>query len=115
MLPVITIDAENTQHGLNFAYPLTDSTGNAFITYNPGRYNGILVLIPTPDGFQNIGWDTADVHYTGKLAYYYADLQGPGTDGKYAITQYHNDCSPSCAGGTTTSQTLNWNGTNYGP
>jgi hypothetical protein len=115
VLPVITIDAENSQDGLNFAYPLTDSTGNAFITYNPGRYNGVLVLIPTPDGFQNIGWDTADVHYMGKLAYYYANLQGPGPDGKYTIIQYHNDCSPSCAGGNITSQTLQWNGTNYAP
>jgi hypothetical protein len=118
VLPVITITAENSADGLNFANPLTDSTRNAFITYNPGRYNGVLVLVPTPDGFQDIGWDLEmndTTHYMGKLAYYYASLQGPGPDGKYTIIQYKNDCMPNCAGGTVTSQVLHWNGTDYVP
>lgn len=96
VLPVITISAENSEDSLNFANPVTDSTGNAFITYNPGRYNGVLVLVPTPDGFEDIGWDPKmeDAHYVGNRAYYYANLQGPGPDGKYTIVQFQNDCRP---------------------
>ncbi|OOK72057.1 putative secreted protein [Mycobacterium kansasii] len=76
-LPAITVDVGG--NSLNFPNPVTDSTGNAFVTYNPGRYDGVLVLVPNPDGFQDIGWDigSGDTHYEGKRAYYYAKLEGP--------------------------------------
>jgi hypothetical protein len=111
VLPTITVDVGGSS--FNFANPVTDSTGNAFVTYNPGRYDGALVLVPTPDGFQDIGW--GDTHYEGKRAYYYANLEGPGPNGQYTIRQFNNDCTPSCAGGTVTSQILHWNGTDYVP
>ena len=69
--------------------PGPDSTGNTFITYNPGRYNGVLVLIPTAGGFEDIGWDDtggSTQHYYGKHAYYNAELLGPGPDGRGAIS-----------------------------
>lgn len=100
---------------LAFANPVTDSTGNAFITYNPGRYDGVLVLVPTADGFEDIGWDSRNTHYSGKRAYYDAKLTGPGPDGRYTITQSNNNCEPSCAGGTVTSQVLHWDGHDYVP
>jgi hypothetical protein len=45
------------------------------------------------------GWDdpNSDVQYSGKHAYYYAQLVGPGADGEYTIRQSHNDCTPDCA------------------
>ena len=98
---------------LAFANPVTDSTGNAFITYNPGRYDGVLVLVPTADGFEDIGWDNKDIRYSGKRAYYDAKLNGPGPDGRYTITQFSNNCEPSCAGGSVTSQVLHWDGHDY--
>ena len=110
-LPAITVDVGG--NSLNFANPVIDSTGNAFVKYNPGRYDGVLVLVPTPTGFQDIGW--GNTHYQGKHAYYYAKLEGPGSNGQYTIRQFNNDCSPSCAGGAITSHVLQWNGTDYVP
>lgn len=111
VLPTITVDVNG--NAFDFANPVTDSTGNAFVTDNPGRYDGVLVLVPTPDGFQDIGW--GNTHYEGKRAYYYAKLEGPGPNGQYTIRQFNNDCTPSCAAGRVTSQVLHWNGTDYVP
>ena len=114
VLPPIPLDVYLDE--LDFANPVTDATGNAFIEYNPGRYGGVLVLIPTADGFEDIGWDqTTNTRYYGKRAYYYANLEGPGPDGRYTLRQFHHDCTPSCAEGTITSQDLHWNGTDYVP
>jgi hypothetical protein len=110
-LPAITVDVGG--NSFNFPNPVTESTGNAFVTYNPGRYDGVLVLVPTPDGFQDIGWGAT--HYQGKRAYYYAKLEGPGPNRQYTIRQFNNDCTPSCAAGAVTSQVLHWNGTDYVP
>jgi hypothetical protein len=102
VLPAIPIDG---QEKLGFANPATDATRNMFVTYNPGRYDGVLVLIPNADGFEDIGWDDkSGTHYMGKHAYYYAQLIGPNSSDVYTIRQSKNDCTPSCAQGTTTSQ-----------
>jgi hypothetical protein len=100
-----------------FPSPATDATGNAFVTYNPGRYDGVLVLVPTADGFADIGWDStaSNPGYTGRLAIYYAELVGPGSNGEYTIRQSNNDCTPSCAEGTVTNQDLHWDGSDYVP
>lgn len=112
-LPAIPIDAH--EGTLRFPSPATDATGNTFVTYNPGRYDGVLVLIPTAAGFEDIGWDDQryGTHYEGRRAYYYAELVGPGADGKYTIRQSHNDCTPDCADSTITTQDLHWNGSDY--
>jgi len=96
---------------LAFANPATDATRNTFITYNPGRFNGVLVLVPTDYGFADIGWGAT--HYQGRYAYYYAELSGPGSDGRYTITQYTQNCTPSCAEDISTKQELTWNGSEY--
>ena len=54
VLPAIYIRV--TSH-FGFPSPASDATGNTFVTYNPGRYDGVLVLVPTIDGFADIGWD----------------------------------------------------------
>ena len=116
MLPTIPIDAYPDR--LAFADPATDATSNVFITYNPGRYNGVLVLVPTADGFEDIGWDSTDVHYSGRRAYYNAELGPLGADGNYTIRQFHREAPPGCAGSVcevTTSQELHWTGTDYLP
>lgn len=111
VLPAIPLDVLET---FGFANPATDSTGNTFINYNPGRYDGVLVLIPNAGGFEDIGWANASgTHFMGRHAYYYAELVGPGPNGQYTIRQSHNDCTPDCATGTTTTQDLRWDGTDY--
>ncbi|MCV7290771.1 serine/threonine protein kinase [Mycolicibacterium wolinskyi] len=105
-----------TNH-FGFPSPATDTTGNTFVTYNPGRYDGVLVLVPTRDGFADIGWESTSTpsypSYWGRYAIYYAELVGPGPDGQYTIRQSSNDCNPSCAEGTTTYEDLRWNGADY--
>jgi hypothetical protein len=112
VLPAIPIDAQET---FGFANPATDATGNMFVTYNPGRYNGVLVLIPDANGFEDIGWDGGGSQHEGKHAYYFAQLIGPNSNDLYTIRQAHQDCTNTCAGGITTTQDLHWNGTDYVP
>lgn len=101
---------------LRFAAPATDSTKNLFVVYNPGRYDGVLVLVPTADGFADIGWRSPDEHYSGgRFAFYYARPVGPGKDGEYAIVHYIKGCDPSCAEGATAKVTLRWDGHDYLP
>jgi Ca-activated chloride channel family protein len=112
-IPVSVYADSPYQKNFAFADPATDATGNTFITYNPGRYDGVFVLVPSADGFEDMGWDKEDVFYTGRRAYYYAELEGPGSDGKYAIAQSENDCDPDCASGSVTTTTLRWDGHDY--
>ncbi|WP_277303875.1 hypothetical protein [Spongiactinospora sp. TRM90649] len=109
-------DVDSYENSLRFADPVTDATRNIFVTYNPGRYDGVLVLVPNADGFEDIGWRSTEDHYSGgRFAYYYARLVGPGTDGRYTITRYENSCDPSCAAGAINQVTLRWNGRDYLP
>jgi hypothetical protein len=113
VLPAIPIDISG--NALHFADPVTDATGNSFITYNPGRYTGVLVLVPTATGFDDIGWSDKSygTHYDGKRAYYNAQLVGPGPDGNFVIRTSRNDCLPNCAQGKVTNRDLHWNGADY--
>jgi hypothetical protein len=120
-LPPIQIDQANIEH-FAFANPATDATGNTFVLYNPGKYDGVLVLIPNSGGFEDIGWDhyPGDPSFTlrrsGKHAYWYdSQLLGPGPNGQFTIRKKYHDCTPDCASGTTTSQDLHWNGSDYVP
>ncbi|MEW1736252.1 hypothetical protein AB0346_09930 [Nocardia beijingensis] len=111
-----TVDIEIYENELHFADPVTDSTGNVFVIYNPGRYNGVLVLVPGKDGFADIGWSDPEFHYGGgRLAYYSARLVGPGGDGRYTIVETANSCEPTCAEGANTRKVLHWNGSEYLP
>lgn len=111
-----TIDVDIYEDELRFADPATDATGNTFVLYNPGRYDGVLVLVPSKDGFEDVDWSEPEEHYSGgRLAYYDARLEGPGEDGRYTIIKSSNSCSPSCAGGAISKVTLRWNGHAYLP
>jgi hypothetical protein len=104
------------QDALTVADPVSDATSNAFVTYNPGRYDGVLVLTPTDTGFEPISpklTGVADHPDPGQRNFYYAELLGPGSDGQYQLKTSMNDCDPSCGEGTTTSKTLLWNGSDY--
>jgi hypothetical protein len=110
---VSAIPIDVSADSLSFANPVSDSTGNAFVKYNPGRYEGVLVLVPTQAGFEDIGWRVQ--HYSGKRAYYDAELSGPGPNGQYVIRASNNNCEPNCAGGTITTVDLHWDGHDYVP
>lgn len=93
------------------ASPAQDATGNVFINYNPGRYNGIIVLRPNTSNF------TVLAHSLDRLAeglkFYEGALVGPGKDGRYMVETSVNDCTPHCATGTITKTLWAWNGKTY--
>lgn len=104
---------------LKVATPAQDSTGNIFVNWNPGRYNGIDIFQPTNNGFsipsrknpQEVSGQSALEYF--EASFYYAALVGPGADGRYTIDQSNNDCTPSCAAGTITHKTYVWDGHQY--
>jgi hypothetical protein len=80
--------------------------------YNPGRYDGDIILIPKPTGFTVLG-DPGSGHNIGNFYNSYpVDPTGHGT---YDLLQYGNDCNPDCWQGTITSHLWKWNGTTYAP
>lgn len=85
-----------------------DALGHVFIDYNPGRYNGVIILRPTSSGFNDFETlPTAD-NGTGRFyAGIAVDIDG---DGVYEVALDYNDCVPTCAGGTTYRTTYRWNG-----
>ncbi|MFB7052099.1 hypothetical protein ACFCXT_02960 [Streptomyces vinaceus] len=111
-----SVDVDIYENDLHFASPESDATKNTFVLYNPGRYDGVLVLVPGKDGFEDVGWTDPEIHYRGgKHAFYNARLAGPGGDGRYTIVQSQNSCNPSCAAGAISHLTLRWNGHEYLP
>ncbi|MFT4126231.1 MAG: hypothetical protein QM662_08380 [Gordonia sp. (in: high G+C Gram-positive bacteria)] len=101
--------SENIHYEWNLATPASDVTGHIFVIYNPGRYRGVIVLIPTPAGFAPFSHD----YRTGLNRYYSAELIGPDPTIGYSITLSANDCSPTCADGTVSTRTIHWNGSAY--
>lgn len=108
---VIVVDVHGDE--LTLADPVSDATGNAFVNYNPGRYNGVDILVPTTTGFEPLTKHQSKKPTTGVRDFYSAELKGPGADGRYTIEQSSNDCQPACASGTITKQTFVWNGSDY--
>ncbi len=88
-----------------------DAEGNIFINYNPGRYNGVIVLRPVAGGFEDFGTLPSPRDYNGR--FYYAKATDPDHDGIYDIEESTNDCQPSCAEASITNTLHTWNGTDY--
>ena len=101
---------EQACYGLHLADPPTDSSGNLFVIYNPGRYDGVLVLRPSPSGIDDLG--TAFVNGEGR---FYSAQPVADQNGQYDIVQIANDCDPDCASGQHTVETFSWNGSDYAP
>ena len=87
----------------------SNDDGNLFMTYNPGRYDGLIVLRPTLTGFEDFGSIPNPNSTSG--AFYYVEVARLKTSA--AIIQTANDCNPSCAGGQITRTILQWYGGSY--
>ncbi|MCL2466485.1 MAG: hypothetical protein FWF02_11450 [Micrococcales bacterium] len=97
---------------LKVANPGTDSSGNVFVMYNPGRYDGVIVLRPTPTSIDVlVGTASGEGDPVTSLDFYSAYLSM--VSGMYEVTVRKNDCDPDCADGTPSSTTYTWNGTTY--
>jgi hypothetical protein len=96
---------------LAFAEPTRDGSGNIFLNYDPGRYNGVIVLRPTAAGFDTFGTLQKPGDYSGR--FYNAVLVDTDKDGTYEIEHSVNNCEPSCAQATVTRTVYRWNGSDY--
>lgn len=117
---IVLVDAEGRIQWVNpmdamyefeFANPTMDASGNLFINYNPGRLNGVIILRPQEQGFED--FETLDGTGSYRTRFYGADLDGPGPDGLYAVRKEENDCDPTCTGGTTWYSWYDWDGSDY--
>jgi hypothetical protein len=88
-----------------------DRSGNLFLYYNPGRYNGVIVLRPDIDGMESFGTLPPPGDYESR--FYSADIADDNGDGTYEINVDANACLPDCATGTITRTTYRWNGRDY--
>ena len=104
-----TLIGDNSESRWAMDAPASDATGNLFVTYNPGRYDGVIVLHPTASGFAPFGAGYAD----GPLRHYYAELQGPGASGSTRSSSRTTTATRRARGGTVTSTTRRWNGSDY--
>lgn len=88
-----------------------DSTGNVFLNSNAGRYNGVIVLKPIAEGFDDLGSiPTGD----DQGRFFFSSID-EGQGGKAALWDFDQDCTPSCAAGTITKERLEWDGSGYVP
>lgn len=91
--------------------PAVDDTGHLFVDFNPGRYNGIIILSPVEDGFEDFATLPAYGDYNTR--FYYADAVDVDGDGMLEVEVSENDCNPSCADGAITSTVYAWDGEDY--
>lgn len=87
-----------------------DANGHLFVNYNAGRSNGLIILEPTADGFED--FDT--LPSTGGV-FCDAKVVDETSDGAFVIETYANDCDPSCADGTVTTEQFAFDGEDYVP
>lgn len=91
--------------------PSIDDTGHLFVDFNPGRYNGVIVLAPVDDGFED--FDTLPAYGDYNTRFYYAEAVDTDGDGTLEVEVSANDCDPSCADGDITSTVYAWDGEDY--
>jgi hypothetical protein len=94
------------------AKPSTDKTGHAFIRYNTGRNDGLIILAPTPTGFKDFGSLPKDEELSG-TRFDSSALVDRDRDGVLEIAQSFNRCVPSCGEGKYSTTYYRWNGSDY--
>lgn len=82
-------------------------SGNIFITYNPGRYDGIVVLQPSTEGFNDFDTLPENDYFAGR--FYGASIADVNSDGVFEVVIDQMTCAPEC----TTDIEYFWDGINY--
>lgn len=112
------VPADVSSQQFSLAHPATDASGNVFITYNPGRYEGVMILHPSDTGIDILAGSYYENHDPAATSsypndFYDSQLIGPGSDGLYQIAKSVNNCDPDCASGQTTTQVYTWDRQSY--
>jgi len=87
-----------------------DATGYVFLNYNPGRYNGVIVLDAIGGEFDGFDSLPKQDNPAGGLFYSAATKD---VDGTYEIDVATNSCVPDCADGKLKHTINQWTGTAY--
>ncbi|WP_433533795.1 hypothetical protein ACQPZK_16455 [Micromonospora sp. CA-249363] len=96
-------------YSLDYADPPTDSSGNVFLTYDPGGESGVIILRAIDDGIDDFGTLPDPGEYNAR--FYGAKLIQ--VERTYQVDKATNDCDPNCAEGDVTHAYYYWNGTDY--
>ncbi|MSO37248.1 MAG: hypothetical protein EXQ69_03240 [Acidimicrobiia bacterium] len=89
----------------------TDITGHLFVNFNPGRYNGVIILDPVPGGFRDFESLPTDGGNGYNTRFYDAEATDLDADGQYEIDVGLHDCNtPPC---TPMHTIFRWNGRDY--
>jgi hypothetical protein len=91
----------------------SDYLRHIFLNYDPGRYNGVIVLNPIVDGFGD--FETLPAPGDFQQRFYSARLTDDDGDGTYEILSEINTCDPGCADANYTRQSFRWDRTDYVP
>lgn len=89
-----------------------DAAGRVFLDWNPGRYNGVSVLVPTAEGFDDLG-TLPTVDYGTR--FYGSTVEDWDEDGVFEILLDVNSCHFGCAGGPSWTTTFTWTGEDFTP
>jgi len=88
-----------------------DARGNIFVDYNPGRYNGVIVIVPTATGFDDLGTLPPPDDYAGR--FYCATTTDLDADGVYEVVEpKFCECAPDCLPDSS-AHAYRWNGRDY--
>jgi hypothetical protein len=87
-----------------------DATGHVFLNYNPGRYNGVIVLGAIGGGFDDFGSLPKQDDPVGGRFY---SATATDVNGTYEIDVAINNCVPTCANGKLEHTIYQWTGTAY--
>ncbi len=93
------------------ARPAVDKVGNIFVVYNPGRYDGVIVLRPVTAGFEDFKSLPSPDEYGPR--FYGARVADVDRDGIFEILTTVYGCDPSCVDGQVQKRTYGWNGRDY--
>jgi hypothetical protein len=87
-----------------------DAAGHVFLNYNPGRYNGVIVLDAIGGGFDDFDSLRKQDNPAGGRFY---SATATDVNGTYEIDVAINDCVPDCAEGKLQHTIYQWTGTAY--
>lgn len=96
---------------LDPAIPSVDSVGHLFFDFNPGRLNGVIVLAPTFNGFED--FDTLPPPDQYRTRFYGATVVDVDSDGQNEVLFDPDSCANSCTPAELAPEVYRWTGSGY--
>ena len=88
-----------------------DRLGHIFLSFNPGRSNGVIVLVPTATGFQDLA--TLPPHDDYQTRFYCANAADPDHDHVYEVIKPKSCGCTAVCDPDARKYTYRWRGSDY--